>query len=67
MLYICIFSNKFDLKQAIRVSHTEMSWVLFPSQANHRDKTRVKTPAKMFPHLILLCWLFMGPTLGFDT
>jgi hypothetical protein len=24
-------------------------------------------PAKMFPNLKLLCWLFMGPTLGFDT
>jgi hypothetical protein len=24
-------------------------------------------PAKMFPHLKLLCGLFMGPTLGFDT
>jgi hypothetical protein len=24
-------------------------------------------PAKMFPHLKLLRWLFMGPTLGFDT
>ncbi len=24
-------------------------------------------PAKMFPHLKLSCWLFMGPTLGFDT
>ncbi len=24
-------------------------------------------PAKMFPHLKLLCWLFMGPTHGFDT
>jgi hypothetical protein len=23
--------------------------------------------AKMFPHLKLLCWLFMGPTFGFDT
>ena len=23
MLYICIFSNKFDLKQSIRVLHTE--------------------------------------------
>jgi hypothetical protein len=23
--------------------------------------------AKMFPHLKLLCWLFMGHTLGFDT
>ncbi len=33
----------------------------------HRDKTRVQVPAKMFPRLKLLCWLFMGPTLGFDT
>jgi hypothetical protein len=24
-------------------------------------------PAKMFPYLKLLCWLFMGPALGFDT
>jgi len=24
-------------------------------------------PAKMFPRLKLLCLLFMGPTLGFDT
>jgi hypothetical protein len=24
-------------------------------------------PAKMFPHLKLLCCLFMGPTLGFNT
>jgi hypothetical protein len=32
---------------------------------NHRDKTRVLS--KMFPHLKLLCLLFMGPTLGFDT
>ncbi len=24
-------------------------------------------PAKMFHHLKLLCLLFMGPTLGFDT
>ncbi len=35
--------------------------------ANHRDKTRVQMPAKMFPHLKLICWLFMGPTLAFDT
>jgi hypothetical protein len=34
---------------------------------HHRDKTRVKMPAKMFPHLKVLCLLFMGPTLGFDT
>jgi len=33
----------------------------------HKDKTRVQMPAKMFPHLKLLCLLFMGPTLGFDT
>ncbi len=24
-------------------------------------------PAKMFPHLELSCWTFMGPALGFDT
>ena len=33
----------------------------------HRDETRVQMVAKMFPHLKLLCWLFMSPTLGFDT
>ncbi len=33
----------------------------------HRYKTRVQKPAKMFPHLKLLCWLFMGPTPGIDT
>ncbi len=33
----------------------------------HRDKTRVQIPAKIFPILKLFCWLFMGPTLGFDT
>ena len=27
----------------------------------------MQMPAKMFPHLKLLCWLFMCPTLGFDT
>ncbi len=26
----------------------------------------IKQAAKIFPHLKLLCWLFMGPTLGFD-
>jgi hypothetical protein len=31
----------------------------------HRDKTRVQMATKMFPHLKLLCWLFMGPTFGF--
>jgi len=25
-----------------------------------------KNKIKMFPRLKLLCWLFMGPTLGFD-
>ncbi len=34
---------------------------------SHRDKTRVQMPAKMLPYLKLLCWLFMGPTLGFVT
>ncbi len=34
--------------------------------SSHRDKTRLQMPAKMFPHL-KLCWLFMDPTLGFDT
>jgi len=33
----------------------------------HRDKTRVQMPAKIFPHLKLKCYLFMDPTLGFDT
>jgi hypothetical protein len=32
-----------------------------------RDKTRVQMLAKMFPHLKLLCLLFMGSTLGFVT
>ena len=27
MLYICIFSNKFDLKQTIRVLHTKLNIV----------------------------------------
>ncbi len=44
----------------------QLSVRLLP-EYNQRDKTRVQMPAKMFPHLILLCWLFMGPTLGFDT
>ncbi len=38
MLYICIFSNKFDFKQAIRISHityyglilTRLIWLLVP-------------------------------------
>jgi hypothetical protein len=34
---------------------------------DNRDKTRVQMPAKMIPHLKLLCLLCMGPTLGFDT
>ncbi len=34
---------------------------------SHRDKTSVCTPAKMFPHLVLLRWLFMDPALSFDT
>jgi hypothetical protein len=34
---------------------------------DHRDKTRVHMPAKKFPHLKLICLLFMGPTLSFVT
>ncbi len=34
---------------------------------DHRDKARMQMPAKMFPHLKLLCLPYMGPTLGFDT
>ncbi len=34
---------------------------------HHRGKSRVQMPAKMFPRLKLLHWLFIGPTLGFDT
>ena len=33
----------------------------------NRDKTRVQMHAIMFPHLKLICLLFMGPTLGFVT
>jgi hypothetical protein len=35
--------------------------LLAQTNSNHRDKPRVQTPAKMFPHLKLLCWLFKGP------
>ncbi len=41
------------------------NFISFAVSNSHRDKTRVQIPAKMFPHL-KLCWLFMGPTLGFD-
>jgi hypothetical protein len=34
--------------------------------STHGDKTRVQMLAKNFPHLKVLCQLFMGPTLGFD-
>jgi hypothetical protein len=34
---------------------------------SHGDKTRVQMPARMFPLLKLLCWLFMGSTLVFVT
>jgi hypothetical protein len=42
-------------------------FLIFITCRHHRDKTRVQMLAKMFPHLKLLCWLLMGPTLGFDT
>ncbi len=38
-----------------------------PMIDDHRDKTRVQMPAKMFPHLKVLCLLFMGPALSFVT
>jgi hypothetical protein len=46
---------------------SKVSKAVSVAQHSHRDTTRVQMPAKMFPHLKLLCWLFMGPTLGFDT
>ncbi len=56
----------------VTASHFHPSLIfarLQPSQvgSTHRDKTRLQMPAKMFPHWKLLCWLFMGPTLNFDT
>ncbi len=51
----------FNTTQVCVPSLTILTWV------NHRDKTRVQMPAKMFPHLKLLCLLLMGPTIGFDT
>ncbi len=41
--------------------------MILPPLVFPKYKTRVQLPAKMFPHLKLLHWLFMGPTLGFDT
>ncbi len=42
-------------------------WRCKSTSFTHRDKTRVKMPAKIFPRLNVKCYLFMGPTLGFDT
>jgi hypothetical protein len=36
-------------------------------RSTHRDKTRMQMLAQMFPRLKVLCQLFMGPTLDFDT
>jgi hypothetical protein len=62
----CDFNEKFPI-----FSNPQYPWwqqyLRFLVSVKHRDKTRVQMPAKMFPHLKLLCWLFMGPTLGFDT
>jgi hypothetical protein len=44
-----------------------LSFQIVATVSNHRDKTRVQMPVKMFPHLKLLCFLLMGPTLAFDT
>ncbi len=46
---------------------SKVSKAVSVAQHSHRDTTRVQMLAKMFPHLKLLCWLCMGPTLGFDT
>jgi hypothetical protein len=55
-----------DYSKLLRWSLSTLFHTNLVFAAKHRDKTRVQTPAKMFPHLKLLCWLFMGPTLGFD-
>ncbi len=64
------FSVLISYKWQLNISPTYLGFVLSQGKktlTNHRDMTRVQMPAKMFPHLKLLCWLFMGPTLGFDT
>ncbi len=44
-----------------------MSYFATVTGHNHRDKTRVQMPAKIFHPLKVKCLLFMGPTLGFET
>jgi hypothetical protein len=46
---------------------SKKDWFHRDLSIHHRDKTRVQMAAKMFPYLKLSCWLFMCPTLGFDT
>jgi hypothetical protein len=44
-----------------------LSFQTVATVSNHRDKTRVQMPVKMFPHLKLICFLLMSSTLAFDT
>jgi hypothetical protein len=46
--------------------HKTMSYFATVTGHNHRDKTRVQMPAKIFHPLKVKCLLFMGPTLGFE-
>jgi hypothetical protein len=44
MLYICIFSNKFDLKQTIRVLHN-ISYTCFTKQAYLNQEVNCTEPS----------------------
>ncbi len=57
----------FLLQSYFGIILSKVSKAVSVAQHSHRDMTIVQMPAKMFPHLKLLCWLFMGPALGFDT
>ncbi len=63
-----LLKTEFVIKLQKCVYETD-SWlfIFLSCCCKHRDKTRVQIPAKIFPHLKVKCWLFMGPTLGFDT
>ncbi len=58
----------FLLEMYFGILLSKVSKAVSVAHHSHRDMTKVlQMPAKMFPHLKLLCWLFMGPALGFDT
>ncbi len=59
-MHLSLFLCKLKRLQNRALSHNPQ---LVLKTVNHRDKTRVQMPAKMFPHLKLLCWVFMGPLL----